>query len=183
MLAIFPSYLFAQEIKLPTVEIAVSQDLVPASVKNAVLNDFGINHQPIAWVNNSTAFDTYGWAQMIDPKLLDVYAYSLSTRTSTGCTLDAYYSVDGKLLNAREDIRNFKPSLNVLRSIANGEYGGWSIKKDHQIIKHFSDGSIKGRTALVMVRGNEKKTILLDEGNKMVAVKNGSHLELADLAW
>jgi hypothetical protein len=181
MLAIFPLHLFAQEIKLPTVEIAVSQDLVPAKVKNAVLNDFGIEHAPFAWVNNNSVFNTWEWSQIIDPSLLEVYAYSFSTKASNGSTLNANYTADGKLLNAREDIRNFKPSLNIIRSLVTGEYSGWSVMKDHQIIRHFSDGSVKERTALVITRGNEKKTILLDENGRMLADKDGAHMELADL--
>jgi hypothetical protein len=183
LLALFPYYVFAQEINLPTVEIAVSQDLVPAKVKNAVINDFGSGHSPFAWVNNSSVFDTYEWAQISDPRFIDVYAYSLSTKTSTGSSLTAYYTADGQLINSVENIRNFKPSLNIMLSLQQTMYKDWGLKKDHQIIKHFSNGSVKSRYALVMVKGNEKKTVLLDENGRMLADKKGAHLELADLNW
>jgi hypothetical protein len=185
LLAIFPSYLFAQEIKLPTVEIRVSQDLVPAKVKDAFMNDFGPGHSPFAWVNSNTVFDTYEWAQIADPSTLEIYSYGLHSKTTSGSTLDALYSVDGKLINSREYIRDFKPSLNVMLALQNTQYKDWGIKKDSHLIKYSSQfsssGSEKERYALVMQKGREKKTILLDEKGNILADRSGAHAELAFL--
>jgi hypothetical protein len=185
LLAIFPSYLFAQEVKLPTVEIRVSQDLVPARVKDAFINDFGQGHSPFAWVTSNTLFDTYEWAQIADPNTMDIYSYGLHCKTTTGSTLDALYSVDGKLINSREYIRNFKPSLDVMLALQNSQYKDWSIKKDSHLKKFssqfVSSGSQKERYALVMENGREKKTILIDEKGHILADRPGAHVELAFL--
>jgi hypothetical protein len=183
LLVIFPSYLCAQEIQLPTVEIRVSKDLVPAMVKDAVLNDFGTDHKPFAWVNSSSIFNTHEWAQVTDPKIMDIYSYGLHSKTNAGSTLDALYGADGKLINAREYFINFKPSRDVMLALQNTEYSDWGIKKDLLIIKHFSNGSEKEHYALVMIKGNEKKTVLIDGHGKMLAEKRGVHEELADLNW
>jgi hypothetical protein len=184
MLALVPAYLSAQEINLPAVEIRVNQDLVPAKVKAAVMNDFGVNHKPFAWIESNTVFDTYDWAQITDPNVLDVYAYGIHAKTSIGSTLDATYSADGKLINSREYIRNFKPSLNVMLALQNTQYKDWGIKKDSHLRKfsnQFSNGSEKERFAIVMEKGKEKKTILLDENGNILADRPGAHIELADL--
>lgn len=189
ILAFFPGLSFAQdmgelipqEYKLPTVKIQANQDLVPAVVKNAAINEFGPGHKPFAFVNNSSDFSTWNWAQVRDPRLMNVYAYSLSTKTSTGSTLDANYTADGKLLNSREYLKNFKPSLNIMLALQNTQYKDWGVKKDIGIIKRFYNGTEKQRYALVMVKGNEKKTIHLDGNGKMLAEIPGAHLEFAAL--
>jgi hypothetical protein len=183
MLALIPAYLFAQEVKLTTVEIRVSQDLVPAKVKYAVLNDFGISHKPFAWVSSSTLFDTYEWSQITNPNNLDIYSYGLHSTTTAGSTLDANYTADGKLINSREYIRNFKPSRNIMLALQNTEYRDWGIKRDYHLIKLSSTGSEKERYALIMIRGNKKQTVFLDSNGGILAERRGDHGELADLDW
>jgi hypothetical protein len=185
MLALVPAFVFAQNIKLPTVEIRVNQDLVPAKVKIAVMNDFGANHKPFAWIENNTVFNTYDWAQITDPNVLDVYAYGLHVKTLSGSSLDVTYTADGKLINSREYIRDFRPSLDVMLALQNSQYKDWGIKTDSHLRKFSStfssNGSEKERYALVMQKGKEKKTLLLDSNGNILADKSGAHTELAFL--
>jgi hypothetical protein len=180
MLAIFPVYLSAQEIQLPSIEIKVSQDNVPLKVKIAAVNDFGNDHKPIAWVNNLSIWDTSDWAQSTNIENQDVYFYSIHTQTSSGSSLDAEYTPDGKLSRSREYVKNFVPSHDVLVALQNSEYKDWSIIKDFFLRKLALNGSEKERYTLVMKKGKEKKTILFDANGRMLAVQEGVHLELAD---
>jgi hypothetical protein len=181
ILAVFPAYLGAQEIQLPTVEIRVNQDLVPAKVKDAVLNDFGVGHKPIEWVNSNTIFNASQWTQRSDVNTLDIHSYSLRVKTDNGCSLDAFYTADGKLINSREYLKNFKPSQEILMTIQNSEYKDWGISKDFHLIKISSTGSSTERLGFVMKKGKEKKTVYFDENNRILAVESGDHGELADL--
>jgi len=181
ILAVFPAYLGAQEIQLPTVEIRVNQDLVPAKVKDAVLNDFGVGHKPIEWVNSNTIFNASQWTQRSDVNTLDIHSYSLRVKTDNGSSLDAFYTADGKLINSREYLKNFKPSQEILMTIQNSEYKDWGISKDFHLIKVSSTGSSTERLGFVMKKGKEKKTVYFDENNRILAVESGDHGELADL--
>jgi hypothetical protein len=180
LMAIFPAYLNAQEIQLPSVEIKVSQDNVPFKVKTAVLNDFGKDHTPFAWVNNQSIWDSSVWAQSTNIDNQDVYFYSIHTETSNGSSLYADYTPEGKLSRSREYVKSFVPSHDILVALQNSEYKDWSISKDIFLRKLALNGSEKQRYTLVMKKGNEKKTILLDANGKMLAVQPGVHLELAD---
>jgi hypothetical protein len=179
-LALSPAFLNAQEIKLPTVVINVSQDKVPLKVKEAVLNDFGGDHKPITWVTTHSIFSTYDWEQSTNVDNLDVYSYAIHSQTSNGCTLDAAYTPDGKRINSRESLRNFRPAQSILNTLQNSEYKDWAINKDFLVRKVSSNGSEKERYALLMKKGNQKKTILLDSNGKILANQRGEHLELAD---
>lgn len=183
MVAFSPAYLFAQEIKLPTVEIRVSQDKVPAQVKEAILNDFGEGHKPIAWVTNNSQFDTYAWEQSTNIENVDVFNYAIHTKTTAGSTLDAVYTSDGKRINSKEHLINFKPGLNIMLALQNTEFKDWGVKKSLHSIKVSSSGSEKERYALIMKKGNAKKTVYLDSNGRMLANLEGEHLELADANW
>ena len=167
MLASFPAYLCAQETQLPTIEIKVSQDKVPLEVKQALLKDFGEGHQPLAFVTANSLFDTYAWEQTTNTENLEVYNYSLSTRTSSGSSLDANYTPDGKLISSREIVKNFKPDQSILMALQNSEYKDWVINNDFLLRKVLPNGSEKGRYSLVMSKGNEKKTIYFDVNGRM----------------
>jgi hypothetical protein len=181
MLVAFPAILYAQEVQLPTVEVKINQDLIPARVKEAVLNDFGPGHKPIAWVGNNTIFNASDWARNTDVYNLDVFSYSLRVKTNNGCTLDAAYTTDGRLINSREYLKNFRPSFDILMALQNSEFKDWAINKDFHLIKVSSSGSAQERLGLVIMKGREKKTIYFDENSRILAVESGDHGELADL--
>jgi hypothetical protein len=94
--------------------------------------------------------------------------------------LYADYTPEGKLSRSREYVKSFVPSHDILVALQNSEYKDWSISKDIFLRKLALNGSEKQRYTLVMKKGNEKKTILLDANGKMLAVQPGVHLELAD---
>jgi hypothetical protein len=183
VLALFPTYLFAQEIQLPTIEIRAGQDKVPARVKDALLNDFGEGHQPFVWVTNSSLFRINGLEQGINLENMEVYSYSIRTNTTAGSSLDAVYTPDGKLISAREYLKNIKPSQNVLLALQNSEFKDWGMKKNFHLIKYSSKGIEKERYALVMIKGKDKKTVHLDANGAMLAVVPGELKELADIGW
>jgi hypothetical protein len=183
MLAFLPAYLCAQNIQLPTVEIKVSQNLVPQAVKEAVLKDFGEGHKPIVWVTNETLFSADVWAQSANIENLDVYNYGLHSQTSTGCSLDAFYTLDGKLINSREYLKNIRPDIHIMQALQGTEYRDWSINKDFLVRKISSGGTEKERITLIMQKGSAKKTIQLDNNGKMIASQEGEHAELADANW
>jgi hypothetical protein len=183
MLAFFPAYLCAQEIKekitSPTVEI-----LGPlAAAKKAFLNDFGPGHEPIEWINTNIIFNDNEWQQSINVEKQEVYKYAFHMRTDNGSILDAVYTSDGKRLSSREYLKNFRPPLNIILALQNTEFKDWRLKNTFQVIKVFSTGLEKERYALVMKKGKEKKTIFFDENSRMLAAKSGEHGELADLDW
>ena len=183
MVAIFPAYLFAQQIQLPTVEIKITQDLVPQAVKQAALKDFGSDHKPITWITEESLFNADVWTQSTNVENMDIYNYALHSQTSTGCTLDAYYTLDGTLINARECLKNFKPDLKIMLALQGTEYRDWSVSKDFLIRKISYYRSEKLRIGLVMQKGKEKKTLLFDDNAKMIANQEGEHMELADADW
>jgi len=183
MLAFFPAYLSAQNIQLPTVEIRAGQELVPQAVKEAVIKDFGESHKPFAWVNNESTFDASQWEQSTNVLNLDIFNYTLSTRTSNGSSLDAVYSPDGKLITSREYLKNFKPDLHIMLALQGTAYKDWSLSKDYLVKRVSSNGSEKERITLVMQKGNSKKTVQFDNSGKMIAALDGEHAELADANW
>ncbi len=191
VLALFPGLTYAQdmgevipqEYTLPAVKIQASQSLLPAVVKDAAIKDFGPGTKPIAFVNGSTDFSTWNWANVEDPRLMNVYYYQLSTKTSNGSTLDANYLADGKLLNSKEYVKNFKPSLKIMLALQNTQYKDWGIKKDVGIIKRYYNGTEQEHYAFVMVKGNQKRTIRLNQNGEMLADLPGTHLQLADLTY
>jgi hypothetical protein len=183
VLALFPAYLFAQDIQLPTIEIRAGQDKVPARVKDALLNDFGEGHKPFVWVTNNSLFRMNNWEQSSGVENKEIYSYSIRTKTSTGSTLDALYTQDGKLISSREYLKNFKPSQNVLLALQNSEFKDWGIKKNFHLIKSSSNGIEKERYALEMIKGKDKKTVRFDAKSGILAVVPGELKELADLDW
>jgi len=179
MLVVFPAYLYAQESHEAV--IMGSKDIVPAKVKEAVLNDFGASHQPFAWVDNASFFNSEEWIKSTNVEKLEVITYVIRTKTTNGSSLDAVYAADGKLISSREYLKNFRPDRNIMLALQNTEYKDWGLKKTSQLIKVSSTGSEKQRYALVMMKGKEKKTLYIDENNKVLAVVPGEHATLADL--
>jgi hypothetical protein len=194
MLAVFPAYLGAQEIKqqitFPEVEIQGKMDLVPAKVKEAVLNHFGESHEPFAWINTNSLwictksiFNDYEWQQNTADANLPVCSYALHVKTNTGSTLDAVYTSDGKRISSREYLKNHKPTRDILLALQNSEFRDWGLKKSSHLKKVSSDGSEIQHYEIVVQKGKEKKTIHFDENSRILAVENGEHIELADLDW
>ena len=179
MLALFPAYLSAQEIELPTVEVKVTQDKVPAVVKEAILNDFGESHSPV-WVTRDSHFDTFDWQQSTNIDNMDVYNYSIHTKTNRGSTLDAFYTAKGQRINSIEHLKNFRPEQSVIMALQNSEYKDWVISSDFLIRKVLSNGKEKERYAIVLQKGNEKKTVYINmHGN----LSDKKLVDLADANW
>jgi hypothetical protein len=193
MLVVFPAYLGAQESKDSIIvtkfgEVRASKDLVPAKVKQAVLNDFGESHQPFAWISNTSLwvitkslFNDYEWRQSASAAVIEEYSYAFQIKSNTGSTLGAVYASGGKRISSREYLKNFKPGRNIVLALQDSEYKDWELKKVSQLIKVSSDGSEKQHYAIVVKKGKEKKTIHFDENSRMLAVEKGDHGELADL--
>ncbi len=171
ILILVPSYLFAQEIQLPTVVIESNRTLIPPKVKNAFMEKFGIGHLPIAWVNGSSIFKPALSDQNVNPGDNYILWYSFYTRTNTGWTLNADYSPDGKLIDSREYLKNFAPPHNILMALNKSDYRHWQIKKDHEIIKTLPSGSSIERCTLVLQQGKKKKTINFDKNGNMLGNK------------
>lgn len=180
MLAFSPLYLCAQEIQLPTFEVKVSQDRVPLKVKEAILKNFGEGHQPIAWVTPQSLIDTYWWEQSVNIDNEDVYTYSIHTKTTNGWTLDAFYTADGKLINSVETLKNFRPDEKILLAVQNSEFKDWGIKSDLHVIKTTSRGAEKQRYALIMMKGNTKRTLHFNTNGDIMSNKE---VALADANW
>jgi hypothetical protein len=185
MLAVFPAYLSGQQIiTVPEAtkfgEVRVSKAL-PPKVREAVLNDFGESHKPLAWFTNSTLFNDNEWRHSTNVEKLEVYKYAIHVRTSAGSSLYAEYAADGKRISSREYLKNFRPAPQIMLNMQKNGYKDWGLKETSQLIKASSNGPEKERYALVMVKGKEKKTIFFDENSRMLAVEPGEHLELADL--
>jgi hypothetical protein len=185
MLAVFPAYLGAQESEYPLTvpkfgEVTVSKAL-PAKVREAVLNDFGESHKPLAWFTNSTLFNDYEWRQSTNVDKLEVYKYAIHVTTNAGSSLDAEYAADGKRIFSREYLKNFRPAPQIMLTLQKNGYKDWGLKETSQLIKASSNGPEKERYALVMTKGKEKKTVIFDGNSQLLAVQKGEHLELADL--
>jgi len=192
MLAIFPALLSAQDIQLPTIEIRASQDKVPLMVKEAVLSDFGESHKPMVWVTDNSLFKRGEWEQITNIEDMDVLSYSVNVKTSTGCTLNAVYTPDGKLISSREYFRNFTPAQKILMALQNSEYKDWGIKKSFHVIKASSKGIENERYALILKKGSDKKTVYIKENkgekatvysepnNRMISLRKW---DLADGNW
>jgi hypothetical protein len=182
MLVVFPAYMGAQQdtTGFPLRESKVqAHRVIPDKVKEAVLNDFGESHKPLAWFTKSTRFNDSEWQK--SSNVAEVLTYALQVRASNGSILEVEYTPDGKLIKSREYLKNFKPELNIMGTLQNTEYKDWVLKKTSQLKKVSFNGSKKGRYALVMAKGKEKKTIYFDENSRMIAVQPGEHRELADL--
>jgi len=173
-MAAFPAYLQAQNIQLPTVEIKVAADLVPAVVKDAFLKDFGEGHQPMVWAKTSSKFDTYGWEQSVDIQNQDILFYTLHTKTSTGSALDAVYKPDGKLVRSREEVKKFEPPQVILASLEKSNYKDWKITKDVHLVKVYEGKTAVDHYALKLEKGKQKKVVYFDkDGNMLMNKKKG----------
>ncbi len=168
LLAFFPACLQAQYIQLPTVEITVSQDKVPPIVKEAVIKYFGEGHQPLVWVNASTVFDTYEWAQSVNVDKMEIFHYSLHTTTSAGSTLFAVFTPDGKLLQSVEQVRNFEPPRTILTSLGKSNYRDWKIVADVHVVKVNQRGKAKEHYDFKVEKGNQTKTLYFDKNGNLV---------------
>ena len=173
LLAVFPDFLQAQEIQLPTVEIKVTQDKVPPTVKSAFLKDFGEGHKPIVWATTQTNFDTYGWEQTVNVRNQEIIYYALHTKTTVGSTLDVLYTPDGKLVRSREEIKKFEPPSTILASLEKSNYKDWKIAKDVHIVKVYGAGSTKEHYDLKMEKGRQKKVVYFDKDGNMLMNKKG----------
>lgn len=180
MLALFPSYLYAQEIQLPTIEIMGNRDKIPSKVKEAFMNDFGECHEPFVWATSQTHFVTNGLEQSADVDNIEVNYYAFHTSTSTGSSLSALYSPDGKLIRSREYLKNFCPAQNIVIALQNSDYKDWYITRNFHIIKVSSKGTEKDQCALILKKGKEKKVIYFDPNGGMIISKKG---ELAYTNW
>lgn len=174
LLAAYPAYLQAQDIQLPTVEIKVSQDLVPPVVKDAFLKDFGEGHQPMVWAKTSSTFNTYGWEQSMDTKNQEILFYSLHTKTTNGSALDAVYTPDGKLVRSREEVKDFEPPQVILTSLEKSNYKDWTIAKDVHLVKVYEGKTSTDHYALKLEKGKQKKVVYFDkDGNMLMNKKKG----------
>ncbi len=171
LLITFPVWVFAQNVQLPTVEISVSADKVPARVKDAFLKDFGPDHQPMVWATSQSKFDTYGWEQTVNVSNQEVYDYILHTKTTNGSTLDAVYTPDGKLIRSREEVKNFEPPQVILASLEKSQYKDWKIAKDVHLIKTYETGKSMEHYDLKLEKGNQKKSVYFDKSGKMLMNK------------
>jgi len=158
LLGFFTAYAQKQQVQqLPALEVKVSQDKVPAKVKEAFIKKFGDGHQPFAWVSGPSDFNTYR-LESLNPESTDIEQYSMHTRATNGSTLDVYYSADGKLLSSRENLKNFRPEHHIMVSLQNTEYKDWALSKNFRVIKISHKGDEKERYGFVMKKGKEKKT-------------------------
>ena len=163
--------------QLPAAEVKVSNDKIPAKVKEAFIKSFGEGHKPFAWITDPSNINTY---KLESSENIDFDRYSMHTRTNNGSTLDVYYTADGKLLSSRENLKNFRLERHILVSLQSAEYKDWSLNKTFRVIKGSSKGIEKERFGVVVKKGKEKRTILLDPNGLLLAEKLG---ELADANW
>lgn len=168
LLAFVPACLQAQTIQLPTVEITVSQDKVPLAVKTAVIKDFGEGHQPMEWVTAGTIFDTDAWSRTVNVDKMEIYHYFLHTQTSTGSTLYATYTPDGKLLQSLEEVRNFEPPRVILANLEKSSFKDWKITEDVHVVKVNEKGKAKEHYDFKVEKGNQMKTLYFDKAGKLV---------------
>ena len=192
LLAFIPAYLYAQEVQIPTIEIRGSQDKVPAIVKEAILKDFGEGHKPMVWVTNNTIFRRGDLEEITGTDNKVEQSYLIYIETSTGSTLNAHYSLDGKLLSSKEYIKNFKPANKIMMALQNSEYKDWGIKKNFHIIKASSKGVENERYSLIMKKGKQKRTVYVKEngadkatvyGDSNDLLKLEKQVEIADVNW
>lgn len=177
LLAFFPAISQKRQIQqLPVAEVKANQDVIPDRIKEAFIQEFGAGHQPFAWVTDQSNFNT----QKLEGGDQDFERYSMHTRTNNGSTLDAYYGADGKLLNSRENLKNFRLERPILISLQNSQYKDWSIAKTFHVIKSSSKGIEKERYGIVMKKGKEKRTVMLDPNGVLLAERRG---ELSEANW
>lgn len=125
LLAFIPTYLSAQEteknVELNTIEIRVSKDKVPPTVKDAVVRDFG-EGTPLVWATTSSKFSTYGWEQIKDVNTQQLDAYSVHIKAENGSSLVAIYTPEGKLIRSREVLIGMTPPSAITASHAKSDY-------------------------------------------------------------
>lgn len=171
LLAFFPTYLSAQEteqnIELNTIEIKVTRDKVPPTVKDAVTRDFG-EGTPLVWATTSSKFSTYGWEQVTDAKNQQTDAYSVHIKGKNGSNLVAVYTPDGKLIRSKETINNMGTPPAIMASLAKSDYKDWKVTKENAVIKTYG-GTTSSHYAIKLERGNQKKTLYFDKDGNMVS--------------
>ena len=177
LLSFFPALSQKKQIQqLPVAEVKANQGNLPDKVREAFIRNFGEGHQPFAWINDQSNVNTY----RLENENQDFDRYSMSARTNNGSTLDAYYTAEGKLINSRENLKNFRLERPILVTLQNSEYKDWSIRKTFHVIKASSKGIEKERYGLVMKKGKEKRTLLLDPNGVLLAERRG---ELSEANW
>jgi hypothetical protein len=170
VLAFIPTYLNAQEteqnVELNPIEIKVTLDKVPPSVKDAVLRDFG-EGTPLVWATTSSKFNTYGWEQIKDVKNQQLDAYSVHIKGKNGSSLVAIYTPSGKLIRSREVLIGMEPPSAITASLAKGEYKDWKMTNNNEMIKTYSGGTNE-HYAIKIVNGKQKKTLYFDKDGNML---------------
>jgi hypothetical protein len=177
LLVFFPAFSQKRQIQqLPAAEVKSDQGMLPDRVREAFIKNFGEGHLPFAWVTDVSNINT----ERLQSENLDFERYTLSTRTNGGSTLDAYYSADGTLLSSRENLKNFRLDRPILVSLQSTQYKDWSINKTFHVIKSSFKGIEKERYGIVMKKGKEKRTLLLDPNGMLLADIRG---ELSEANW
>lgn len=173
-LVFFPAFSQKRQIQqLPVAEVNANQGMLPDRVREAFIKEFGEGHQPFAWIIDASNINT----DKLQSENLDFESYTLSTRTNNGSTLDASYTADGTLLSSRENLKNFRLDRPILVSLQNTQYKDWSINKTFHVIKSSSKGIEKERYGIVMKKGKEKRTIMLDPNGVLLAERRGEPSE------
>ena len=156
-----------QNIELNTVEIRVSKDKVPPTVKDAVVRDFG-EGTPLVWATTNSKFNTFGWEQLKDVKNQTTDAYSVHIKGKNGSELVATYSADGKLIRSKETLKGKATPPIVMTGLAKSDYKDWKIANDNTVIKTYS-GTMNEHYAVRVEKGKQKKMLYFDKDGNIVS--------------
>lgn len=171
LLAFVPTYLNAQEteqnVELNTVEIRVTKDKVPPTVKDAVMRDFG-EGTPLVWATTSSKFNTFGWEQLRNVNNQNIDAYSVHIKGKNGSALVAIYTPDGKLIRSKETLKGMATPPIILSSLAKSDYKDWKVSQENAIIKTYS-GTTNEHYAVRVEKGKQKKLLYFDKDGNMVS--------------
>lgn len=152
-LVLFPGFVHAQM-------AALNKSEVPPGVLKAIETDFpNLDPSKIEWYSYDQNMED--WAPVNDPS-----EHYVVRATGKDYKMRAVYDGTGKLLYSKATVKNTALPSSILDNIEGGQYKGWAVVGDQEVIRDFSQNKKYFR---VNLESQGKKAVLYFDhlGNQM----------------
>ncbi len=146
--------------------IPLKKDKIPPVVMSSIEKDF-----PESTVTDYSAIPIQSigedWAVVrndVNQDKYDTYQVDIDGNAFAGT---ATYDANGRLISARENLKNVILPHQIGRSIG-AEYPGWAVAGDHELITVYKPGRQQVYYRVKLEKGREKMTVVYDGSGNQV---------------
>ncbi|MGB8491751.1 MAG: hypothetical protein WCE64_11905 [Bacteroidales bacterium] len=145
--------------------IVVSSQLpvkeVPSAVIKAINTSFDKNN-PATWSKFPYTLKEFGWVYEIGPNVEAPSLYEVRVKTTPGGLMSGFYSDKGNLVRTRQFSKNIPTPRYVLDEIYSGEYNGWKIVGNKELVTLYNENDhtiAKQNFKVTIEKGKERKKL------------------------